>query len=669
MGFVLILAGVVVNEWVLTAFWAADGEVAMAGFFWSIRAFQVLCFVTGGLMVRGRWPGSAGRRRFIGAVLILGVIMLNHQVLAAFVLPYQKMRAWGLVGFVTGAQIGCVTVGLLLLWRPQRVVACLQRNLRLAGERLPVAVIVLVFALVAGGGLRLGAISAKNWITHDEAISYLASTGHQGEYENLVEKEEPPFGAWVEAGRWQRLWTIEERLPLGRIGRDLAHHDIHPPLYFWLLHAFALLVGVEMWTGPLLNVLVFSATAPAVFGLGRYALGSDRQAALATVLWAVSPALQQITLQARPYELLGLFSVLYVWLAAKCLQEPEADVGAGWHQHVFLGIVVAGGLLTHYHFALLLGATAAFMAVRCIQGRGRFLWGTALAMTAGTVVFVLIHPGFWRSFLLAQRQAQSLSLDGLRARTVTVGSVLLEFVVPPRLGGRIPLWVVGLVGVGLAVRYLRWRRIRASVSGFLERRCGRVLFIFCGCFAGIVLLYLTFVSPAHAMRPRYLSLIWPCVALMAVMLVHKWSGGRLYALAGLCVLMVVSGWLHVLYQLPHTPNRFHPMRMRSRPVLIDNTDRGVLPRIMWHLRPDRPVYAASQAHLLENSEAWLSHPGSSADYVSWLRHDSTEEGRSRILELVEDRYVVHRVSPPWSRRRVRFELHAEEGDGDGDGDG
>jgi uncharacterized membrane protein len=96
-----------------------------------------------------------------------------------------------------------------------------------------------------GTGLRLESVRHKETPSHDESISFIAATCHQDAYERLA-----PDGVAVPAARWQRFWTLDRaKLCFGAIGRGLAHTDLHPPLYFWLLHVWSLILGVGLTQG------------------------------------------------------------------------------------------------------------------------------------------------------------------------------------------------------------------------------------------------------------------------------------------------------------------------------------------------------------------------------------------------------------------------------------
>ncbi len=135
-------------------------------------------------------------------------------------------------------------------------------------------VILLVLVLVAPLGLRVAGVVSKSTLGHDEGISYLAAAGHQGQYNSIAYRMRHPAGNWVKASQWKKLLIPDKQFAFKEISDDLAQFDIHPPLYFWLLHIWSLLFGVHVRTGPLLNVVIFLVTALFLFRLAFYVLGS-----------------------------------------------------------------------------------------------------------------------------------------------------------------------------------------------------------------------------------------------------------------------------------------------------------------------------------------------------------------------------------------------------------
>ena len=118
--------------------------------------------------------------------------------------------------------------------------------------------------MIFSAALRIAGTAGKKTIDPDEGISYMAATGHLGEYFGV--DDQSPYGTWVEASDWKRFIQIEEKFCFKQISSDLARHDIHPPLYFWLLHLWSLIFGVHLWTGPSLNIMISIIAIPLEFG-------------------------------------------------------------------------------------------------------------------------------------------------------------------------------------------------------------------------------------------------------------------------------------------------------------------------------------------------------------------------------------------------------------------
>ncbi|MDQ4072410.1 MAG: glycosyltransferase family 39 protein, partial [Actinomycetota bacterium] len=228
-------------------------------------------------------------------------------------------------------------------------------------SRRRLALALLACLLVAAGGLRLAGGADKSGLTHDESISYLAAACHQGHYARITLSGEPPFGRWVAASDWKRLLRPDRALCLGDIGRDLAREDIHPPLYFWLLHVWALVFGVGLWTGLSLNIALATLTSLALFGLGRRLLADPLRAAGVAGVWSLSPAAIRVFGEARQYELLALLAVVFVW---QCLRFADPATRPRYRDAAGLAAVTAAGALAHFLFSLVAVAGAALLAVR-----------------------------------------------------------------------------------------------------------------------------------------------------------------------------------------------------------------------------------------------------------------------------------------------------------------
>jgi len=117
-------------------------------------------------------------------------------------------------------------------------------------------VFFLVLIVLFSGALRLQYVLKNPTIVHDEAISYLAATGNQAAFQEVFDQKTFPYGEWASTADWQKFLQPRGHLIFKKIQTDLGIYDVHPPLYFWLLHLWVLVVGVHNWAGESLNILL-----------------------------------------------------------------------------------------------------------------------------------------------------------------------------------------------------------------------------------------------------------------------------------------------------------------------------------------------------------------------------------------------------------------------------
>ena len=246
---------------------------------------------------------------------------------------------------------------------------------------------------------------------HDEAISYLAATCHQGEWDRMTARGAAPVATWTPAGEWRRFAEPDDALCLGRISRDLADHDIHPPLYFWLLHLWVGAVGVSIASGPALNLLIFAAAALALFGFARRLLREPLSAALVVLVWAVSPAVVPIATEARMYDLLALVSILFSWQVVRLAEAPRLSRRG----LAALALASAAGLATVFTFLLVAAATTllylAFKTHGLAMG-GKYLASAWPFLAFGPVLLVRrvrVGPGVAAAALCVAMLASGLA--------------------------------------------------------------------------------------------------------------------------------------------------------------------------------------------------------------------------------------------------------------------
>lgn len=523
--------------------------------------------------------------------------------------------------------------------------------------------VVLAVAVAVSVALRTGHLAGKRVLEHDEAISYLSATGHQVEWAEATRGPEASAGRWVPARDWKRLIRPEGPVPFGTIRHDLAVSDIHPPLYFWLLAVWLRLLPVAVWTGAALNVPIALATLLALFLLARRVMADELLAAAVALTWAVSPSVIGVSGLARQYDLLALVSVLTVWQA---IRFADREVSLRWRDGVFLGLTVAAGALTHYHFAVVLVGVGLVVVVRTVvvartvearaaRGSGvreaaaRFGW-FALACAAGAVLFWVAHPEFSASFVRQGVQAAATSAGTMRTRVYWAARTFLGFFglekalvatvsANPRLLGMLVGWAKATgVATGLAVLAAaaaalmpvvreRYRKVLAAIGPDALS----VLFVLVFNAGALVFLYLTFRSPEHAMRARYLAMVWPFMAFVPVLLTRRWDAWPALALAALLLLPTSAV---DAFGARTAPSDGRVAIEGARRVVTDNLARGILPGFLLMVPDGAEVYAASQ-DTLAASDGWMTGLEVGDVLISKAHNERLKAGQDALVKKLE----------------------------------
>jgi hypothetical protein len=371
---------------------------------------------------------------------------------------------------------------------------------------------------------------------------------------------------------WQPLWWDEgysvyfATEPLSRMF-DLTARDIHPPLYYALLHSW---IGV--WGSASPEVLRSLAV---IFGVAALPLqawlawqlfpGRRRLLGIAVLLLAINPMHLFYSQEVRMYGLglaLSIASTACFWLWQRRLVN-----GAGW-RWPFVGYLLAttAGLYTLYYFAFLLAGQLVWAAFQYWRRRR----AVAVIAAGQTLVVALYLPwllyAFPRlvSYVGAKVESdQDVALDPLHymARhwmTFTGGHVTWPETTLPwalLLSGAAAL----LIGVALIVQ---WRRAatfpddRGSAAVFPEPQPpGRAAVTLLGVLVGVALAAGWLISLRFPFFPeggeRLLIFVLPYVVLLlAVGIDYTWGFAHAGLAALILLLAAAVGGVFTFYTTP-----------------------------------------------------------------------------------------------------------------------
>lgn len=474
----------------------------------------------------------------------------------------------------------------------------------------------LLLILVISSLLRTAIIITKTTLEYDEAISYLAATCNQTRFSNasLIPLPRP-------AAEWKQYLSLEKPFCFNQIRQGLTQSDVHPPLYFWLLHLWVVAVGVQLWTGPALNILIANFAILALFMLARDVLRNGREALLVVVSYAFNPSIVLISKEARQYDLLILFLILSVWLTHTVIKNQ-----AGWRcSAVLLVLTIAAGCLTHYLF-LLIVPPACFVYALWQMAKPRQLWRMLTPLFGGYGLAWLLNPSFWINI---NRQSGRVVTPTWDEFTMRLERVFLAF-------ATFYYVLIPLLFLLLVVFYFTWRHQNKLLDYLRSTNFqGWPVFFFLAWFGGtIVGMYLLFLTPVHTIgSSKYLSMVWPFLAFLpvfALRLVHYRRTVLLYLVIIPLLWVLIFPAQMFLTRLPD-PN---PQLAEADLILMDNPARGVFFPLLWHVPDQTLVITAFQEELLADPTIWLPYLEDKTLYVNMNDIPNTVEQSESFLALL-----------------------------------
>jgi len=153
---------------------------------------------------------------------------------------------------------------------------------------------------------------------------------------------------------FQSLWYDEgfsvylSRMTLGEITARTAA-DIHPPLYYYLLHFWMGLFGSSEVALRSLSVVFAVLTVPVVYGIGLKLFGRPG-ALLSALLIAISPLFLWYAQEARMYTLVTFLTALSSWLLLILLSRQPGRGSARARSLLWAGYALANALAIYAHF-------------------------------------------------------------------------------------------------------------------------------------------------------------------------------------------------------------------------------------------------------------------------------------------------------------------------------
>lgn len=423
--------------------------------------------------------------------------------------------------------------------------------------------------------------TVKQMPSGDETISYLCATGNQQAYSRVI-SHSGVYGHVSQAHEWQQFFKNSPQ-SFNNISADLTQTDLHPPLYFWLLHGFSLFTPSLKSAGFLLNALLHILSAMGLFLLASKLGLNNKTKALAVLYWCISPAIVAVGFYARQYELLGCIGIYTAW-AFLFYQKHQRPFNL-----LLLFALVVAGMLTQYLFMYMMPVYL-FYALVINKSPKLFLTMALLIITAFVVVYI-IHPGMLQQFAMQQERAQVLNINQLPMRLGKIALSGLQIWLPVLLLKnqllKLPLWlpILAVTCVAVPLLYMVIKQFKPVKFSFNKLSFNHCMLL--GSLGLAIVPYLLFLTPLHAMGGQYWVLVYPFLVLALVTETAKLPQLNKALMALLCIGFGVQ--LMGMYNTQQQYNTLFAQLKQADVIVVNSVDRRGFLRVVPFLNPQQQI--------------------------------------------------------------------------------
>lgn len=444
--------------------------------------------------------------------------------------------------------------------------------------------VVLALLLVFGLAYRLHAVVLKKaGLSNDESVTYMCAAATAGLWETGISSM---VDTPMTVADLHRFYDRPEEFQFRTVALDMALYDVHPPLYFWLLHIIHVLWGTGLTTGALLNIVFGLVVLGLLLALARRIFGGWPAALVVGVVWYLSPAVVQIDLEARPYQLLALLAIASFMLGQRIIHKNDGR--AVW---VLFTLVNMLGLLTHLYFAFLLSPGLVMMLRSAGAGMRSIRY--LISLLGSFAGMLLLYPEFI-TFLLSYGDRPRDVAEPIhhveRAKGVVYST--LRFFTEAHSYRYVFLALIVVVGLWVIHRF-------GGVKGLAKEThkgaLGPLVTTFIWWTAITVLFYVVGISPTQAVGEQYFAYIWPLFSVVCVMVVYRVVNKRfVHILLALYLLQLVPAFAASVagspYLKPAVPLAWTRSISESDLFITTEAKRTALPRIARELPAALPLY-------------------------------------------------------------------------------
>jgi len=284
----------------------------------------------------------------------------------------------------------------------------------------------------------------KQGFHYDEYYSYYSS--------NVTYGLRPTDMEWKDTDEIRSEFMVlpDEGADYGTV-KLMQSWDVHPPLYYYLLHTVCVLTkGVfSKWQGLSLNILFFVLSWLTLAFLTRELTGNDKKKiAIVCTLFGFSPAVFSGITFIRMYMMLTFECLLLLYVHVRAIRQERLTLG-GFYLPVML--LSFAGFHTHYYFAVFLFFVAAAVSLYLFfhkdTRKSSFIYVASVLI--GLLISVAVYPAclshIFRGYRGTEAQDAFFDLANIGQRFNFFFDLTNEYV----FGGMLVVLVLAMILFGL----------------------------------------------------------------------------------------------------------------------------------------------------------------------------------------------------------------------------
>lgn len=303
---------------------------------------------------------------------------------------------------------------------------------------------IIIFIIIQTG-ICIVAGTYKKSLFCDEIYSYGLANSEAYTFIDPETAQQYSSTGWVDDEYFKGYIEVDERNRLSfRAAFENQEKDVHPPLYYCLLHLVCWLFrgSFSKWTGIGMNILILFLTDLIFLFIAEYLYQDMKESVFAMMLWSCSAAGLSNILFIRMYLLLTYeilaFAALHIWWMKK------SRTGLKIRDYAALLLLTAAGGLTHYYFYLFVFFFSGVICIYLLFCRriGEML-KYGFTLVGGGLLAVAVFPGTVAHIFEGYRGTEVWG--NLSGREENVYAVYLKWVDQSIFGGCFWLLILALI--------------------------------------------------------------------------------------------------------------------------------------------------------------------------------------------------------------------------------